>query len=227
MHSKVDPAALLVAVLTVGIAPLTTDGAWDPMNTLIALVVGLVVVGFTWPRMPLEEPPKLTTIGPLAVVYGFIFGIAAAWPIQSFFFTNLNSSNATWCALAVGGLAALPIGWLIWRRTKRLYHENCTAEQSRVSAVHRVHVVNPPSETVLQVEAVELPSIRRLFPLSVQSRVIPPPRIRVRRGELKRTRRSLRQPPRRRQRRATRGGRGTNTVHVVPREVDDAGKGTV
>ena len=50
MSRKIDPAALLIAILVVAISPLTTVGPWDKMNTIVAGVVGIVLVAFTWPN---------------------------------------------------------------------------------------------------------------------------------------------------------------------------------
>ena len=49
MNPKVDPAALLLAVLAVGTTTLTGPGAWSHLATVSAAVVGVVVVTYTWP----------------------------------------------------------------------------------------------------------------------------------------------------------------------------------
>ena len=36
MYRKVDPAALLLAIFTVAFNPLTTEGPWGKMNTIVA-----------------------------------------------------------------------------------------------------------------------------------------------------------------------------------------------
>ena len=59
MHNKVDPTALLVAVLAAGITPLTTSGAWDMTNMLVLGVVLFVLIAFTWPRGPVGEPARI------------------------------------------------------------------------------------------------------------------------------------------------------------------------
>jgi hypothetical protein len=46
---KVDPGAFLIAVLTVAVVPLTEDGRWDLMNTVIAVVVGVLVCCYLVP----------------------------------------------------------------------------------------------------------------------------------------------------------------------------------
>ena len=85
MYAKVDPAALLVAVLAVGVTPLTEDGPWDPINTIVATTVWLVVSGFTWPRGTVTTPVEFEPwIGRAqAAVYGFVSAIGLAWVVQS------------------------------------------------------------------------------------------------------------------------------------------------
>ena len=90
MSGKFDWAALLIAVLTVAISPLTTIGPWDKMNTIVASVVGIIIVAFTWPReenfrddesskIPLEDNWIKAA---LAIAYGLIIAIGSAWIVQ-------------------------------------------------------------------------------------------------------------------------------------------------
>jgi hypothetical protein len=103
-HSKVDPAALLVAVLAVGINPWTEAGPWYMINTITALVVGVVVLCFTLPSKEQKEQKELKEQRELkeqtekkeqkddlpskrivfaqSVVLGFIFSVFISWPIQ-------------------------------------------------------------------------------------------------------------------------------------------------
>jgi hypothetical protein len=79
----VDPAALLVAVLAVGVGPLTEDGPWSWINTVVCVVV-LVVLGS---YASLVTSPREMLISfrlrlPLLFVTCFILGIALAYPIQ-------------------------------------------------------------------------------------------------------------------------------------------------
>jgi lincosamide nucleotidyltransferase A/C/D/E len=79
---KVDPAALLVAVLTVATAPLIAIGPWDRMNTVIAIVVLLILIPYTLSSAPrqvlIESGPRL----PVSAAIGLVSGVAFAWPIQ-------------------------------------------------------------------------------------------------------------------------------------------------
>jgi hypothetical protein len=91
MNPKVDPAALLLAVLALGITTLTGSGAWSYINTVSAAVVGVIVVTYTWPDKQTiyrtREPSRPTNFNYRAIiaqstVYGFIFAIGIAWPVQ-------------------------------------------------------------------------------------------------------------------------------------------------
>lgn len=79
---KVDPAALLVAVLTGATAPLIAIGPWDRMNTVIAIVVLLILIPYTLSSAPrqvlIESGPRL----PVSAAIGLVSGVAFAWPIQ-------------------------------------------------------------------------------------------------------------------------------------------------
>jgi hypothetical protein len=43
LNGKVDPAALLIAIIPVAASPLLEAGAWDRLNTVVALVVLIVL----------------------------------------------------------------------------------------------------------------------------------------------------------------------------------------
>jgi hypothetical protein len=77
---KVDPAALLVAVLAVGVSPMMEDGAWGLTNSIVASVVLAVVLCFTLPRKSDEGDalPTKTILFAQSVVIGFIFAIGSA-----------------------------------------------------------------------------------------------------------------------------------------------------
>jgi hypothetical protein len=135
-NSKVDPAALLVAVFAVALAPLTDPGIWDVIDTYTAAIVGLVVICFTWPRTDDEgRAPTFDRRIVIAqsVVYGFILGVALCWPIQSLLSncwlirTDVTCTaadptpvHATFFAFGVGLLAIFGFYLLVRRRVKRL-----------------------------------------------------------------------------------------------------------
>jgi hypothetical protein len=83
VHPDVDPAAFLLAVLVVAVGPLTSSGSWDQMNTIVAVVVGVLVVAFSWPRRShaVQALDNWTCLA-LSTVYGLILTIVAAWPTQ-------------------------------------------------------------------------------------------------------------------------------------------------
>jgi hypothetical protein len=79
---EVDPAALLVAVLTVVAGPLLTAGSWDKLNTVIAVVVLVIIIAYslTPTSQKAMSPPQQIAV---SLVIGLIIAIAVAWPIQS------------------------------------------------------------------------------------------------------------------------------------------------
>jgi hypothetical protein len=99
LSGKIDPAALLIAVFTVAFAPLTTTGPWDLMNTVIAVVVGTVILAFTFPRKSTlkDEQGKLANPGPWktaaqATAYGLIIAIGVAWIVQLVWFALVSDN---------------------------------------------------------------------------------------------------------------------------------------
>ena len=81
-HKKVDPAALLVAVLAVGITPFTEAGPWHPLNTIIAAVVLVVVSAFTLTEAPRHSTKGFLPSSAIGLVIGLIIGVGSAWPAQ-------------------------------------------------------------------------------------------------------------------------------------------------
>ena len=97
MYRKVDPAALLIAIFAVAFSPLTTVGPWDPMNTVIAVVVGAVLAAFTWPRESnlKDESDRITSVDPWitfaqATAYGLVIAIGIAWIVQLVWFCFMS-----------------------------------------------------------------------------------------------------------------------------------------
>lgn len=145
MHRRVDPAALLIAVLTVGVDPLTTTGPWEKINTIVAVVVGVVLAAFTWPRTAgvQDESGQMAqvdnwVIAAQAIVYGLIIAIGVGWPVQLLLnppdcpahLPNLIppacaeadriSDVATYWALGIGALAAVILFFLLRKAVMRL-----------------------------------------------------------------------------------------------------------
>jgi hypothetical protein len=144
VNRRIDPAALLIAVLTVGVDPLTINGPWEKINTIVAAVVGVILAAYTWPRRIGAEPEASVAptdnwiLAAQAIAYGLIIAIAAGWPVQEAMrppdcpdhaATVLPAGcirleqvadDATWWALGVGGLAALILFFLLRRTHARL-----------------------------------------------------------------------------------------------------------
>lgn len=84
MRSKVDPAALFLAVVAVAAAALTGAGDWSLVTTITSGVVIIVVGCFTFPTKPRpgEDLPGKPAILAQCVIYGFISVIGTAWLFQ-------------------------------------------------------------------------------------------------------------------------------------------------
>lgn len=110
-REHVDPAALLMGVLAVGIGPLTTEGAWDPVNTAEAAVVLAVVWAYTFSRgMPTFVPAMAAD----ALVVGFIAGIGLAWPAQEIFGWSQHTNWADYVSLGIGLIIAVIVfDWML------------------------------------------------------------------------------------------------------------------
>ena len=162
-NSKVDPAALLVAVFTVAITTLYTEGFGNVLNTYSAAIVGLVVICFTWPRT--DEEGRAPTFDRRIViaqsaVYGFILGLALAWPVQSLLSgcwlirtdkactpTDHADLHATFIAFGAGLLSIFGFYLLVDWKIKRLQKPSPESEGLGGSArdVQRVAKEAPPA----------------------------------------------------------------------------------
>jgi hypothetical protein len=147
MYRKVDPAALLLATFTVAFGPLTTVGPWDKMNTIVAGVVGAVLLAFTWPRRAtlLSESNKIETVdnwmtAAQAIAYGLVATIGSAWLVQEFVLkppdcppypptkippdpcqrADKIAGDATYWALGIGTLAAVILYFWMRARIEKL-----------------------------------------------------------------------------------------------------------
>ena len=142
----IDPAALLIAVLTVVVAPLTTTGLWDKLNTVVAVVVLVIVMSFTLigqRRQELQSPYEKLAV---SLVIGLIFAVAVAYPVQELIVkhfwrighpvsTKMDeitiSNRATWVALGFGLLAMFMLfGWLLLQSSKDRAQDEVTAENA-------------------------------------------------------------------------------------------------
>jgi hypothetical protein len=125
-----------VAVFTVAISQFYAEGFWDVTDTYPDVIVGLVVICFTWPRTDDEgRAPKFDKRIVIAqsVVYGFILGMALAWPVQSLLsdcwlirtneactVTDNAGVHATFVAIGAGLLSIVGFYLLVRWKVKRL-----------------------------------------------------------------------------------------------------------
>jgi hypothetical protein len=83
---RVDPAALLVAVVAVGVGPLFESGEWSFINTAVAGLVLVIILCFVLPTRPTLLKLPLRQRLPLAIAQsfatGFVAAIGSAWLIQ-------------------------------------------------------------------------------------------------------------------------------------------------
>lgn len=77
-EKRVDPAALLVAVLAVGVGPLFEDGAWSWSNFAVALLVLAVILCFIVPARPALRSRGFVERLPIALAQALVAGFVTA-----------------------------------------------------------------------------------------------------------------------------------------------------
>jgi hypothetical protein len=116
-RNKVDPAALLLAVVGAAVTPLLTDGSWYAINTLIAGIALLVIASYSLgPGVPGSYSNNLQRWA-VALVIGLITSVAVAWPVQELYVENywntdndnLKGSRAAVLALFIGLFVAIGV----------------------------------------------------------------------------------------------------------------------
>lgn len=80
LNGKVDPAALLIAIIPVAASPLLEAGAWDRLNTVVALVVLIVLWAFTLADKERRQGMSRPECIAVSAVIGLISAIAVAFP---------------------------------------------------------------------------------------------------------------------------------------------------
>lgn len=120
----VDPAALLIAIISVAVLPLTTVGPWDKLNTVVALVVLIVLWAYTIGGDRRYSLRSFTECAAIGLVIGLICAVLVAWPVQ-FFWTWKGKTNdkpdfvaaddSTSTGLLVGLIVAIALTLFLWR----------------------------------------------------------------------------------------------------------------
>lgn len=108
MKSKqTDPAALLIGVFAVGLAPLTENGPWAAINTVVVAMVLFVLWVYSFSDSQRRPAPRTAERAATAVVLGFILGIGLAWPIQETLHWQTRPDQASFLGLLVGLATAI------------------------------------------------------------------------------------------------------------------------
>ncbi len=129
----IDPAALLIAVLTVAATPIAMAGPWDLLDSLVAVVVLVIVTSFTLigkRRQELQGSPEKVAVWLVLVL---IFAVAAAYPVQEWIVkhwwhspgnkissqrADVLADYATYISLGLGVLAVLGLARWVSRKSR-------------------------------------------------------------------------------------------------------------
>ena len=120
-----DQAALLGAALAAAIGISVAEGSWEPIESIVGLVLFAVVLSFT-DRRPQRSPTRRSMMqhGALLSVLGLCLSLALAWPLQEVFGVEDAEDGSTvlplgylpgaWAASTVAIALLLPriTGWL-------------------------------------------------------------------------------------------------------------------
>jgi hypothetical protein len=119
-NEDVDPAALLIAIVPFASTPLTEEGAWHWLNTILAGAVLTVLVAYTCVgarRRPRPAPERVA----IGTVIGLVAAIASAYPLQSLLAGNWNSDEIGKAdphidqATVIGLLVGLVVAGVVFR----------------------------------------------------------------------------------------------------------------
>jgi hypothetical protein len=124
--SKVDPAALLLAVLAAATTPLVTEGPWHWLNTVLAAVALVVLLSYWIAADARSSYLTFHRCLAAALPIGLIATVVVAWPLQEFVVqkfwntpcTTKYIDRATGIALGLGGLAAVGVLAYLLRSTR-------------------------------------------------------------------------------------------------------------
>jgi len=119
-EDRVDPAALLLAVLATSAQFTIESGAWGPLNTVIGVIIGLITLCFTWPS---KRPLARYRVG-YYLALAFVAAITISWPIEAWWFPGgatveevaHNANKATYASLGICILLVTGVGeWRLRR----------------------------------------------------------------------------------------------------------------
>jgi membrane associated rhomboid family serine protease len=142
-HRRVDPAALLVAVLAVGFNPLMGEGEWGAFSMFPPLVVLVVLCAFTLTEEPRRSLQTRFLCVAVALVIGLIAGVALAGPAQEIF--GGNADWGSWGGQGGGLVVAAIVAWFLIRdmnRRKRKPESPADSPAEKATAPHP----QPPSK---------------------------------------------------------------------------------
>ena len=116
---KVDPAALLIAVLAAAMGPTLQSGRWGPINTILATVIFVIAFAYSlWGVHEISFKESIATFASL----GLVLSVAVAWPLQEILVKrvhrNANDDKlGEFTLLYAFGVAAVIVGvWFVMRR---------------------------------------------------------------------------------------------------------------
>jgi hypothetical protein len=148
MNSKIDPAALLIAIVPVAAGPLLEAGAWDRLNSVVALVVLIVLWAFTLADQQRRQRMSGPECIAVSAVIGLISAIVLAFPIQ-WLRSGTTSSDppppdgngpslsaidfATWRGLQVGVAIFVVLAIVLWIQAKPSGDAQQTPQKGRES----------------------------------------------------------------------------------------------
>ena len=77
----VDPAALLIAVIVLASGPVMENGPWDPLNTIVAVIVLVILGAYSLTRAVQLSMSAAERIA-VSIVIALTLGVVLAWPAQ-------------------------------------------------------------------------------------------------------------------------------------------------
>jgi hypothetical protein len=126
-NDKVDPAALLIAIIPVAGSPLIEEGAWDKLNTVLAGVVLVVLWAYAVAGERRRQARSVAECVAVGAVIGLVAAVAVAFPTQALWAWTISSDEppmgpsesainlATWWSLAFGLTIAIVVTDLLRR----------------------------------------------------------------------------------------------------------------